>query len=419
MKSYLNTYINNFRGFSREVWVLTLVTYINRAGAMVMPFMTKYLHDSFSFNLKEIGWILACIGCGSLFGSWLGGKFTDKIGFYTVMLVSLFLTGFGIIAILFLYDFVEICIGLFVITTFADMYKPAMYVAVSNFTTKENRTRALSIIRLAVNLGIVSGPILAGLLIQKNDYDYLFWIDGITCVIAISAFMLLIDERKFYKARKKIQRKNKVLTVNKETAAIDKNFVIFLLGSFLTAFLFFQLFTTIPLYNTQKLRLNQLEIGLLLSLNGLIIFILEMPLIGYLERKLFESTKIILLGSVFMASGFCCLAMSKSIVVLVLSIVLITIGQILSFSFSNAFAFSRAIKGQEGKYMALYAMSFSAAQIMSPSVGLTVCDNYSYLSNWCLMSAIGLIGITLYYKLDKNIKFESATNDFNKLAVTS
>jgi MFS family permease len=418
MKSYLNTYINNFRGFSREVWVLTLVTYINRAGAMVMPFMTKYLHDSFSFSLKEIGWILACIGCGSLFGSWLGGKFTDKIGFYTVMLVSLFLTGFGIIAILFLYDFVEICIGLFVITTFADMYKPAMYVAVSNFTTNENRTRALSLIRLAVNLGIVSGPILAGMLIRKNDYDYLFWIDGITCVIAISAFMLLIDERKFYKARKKIQRKNKVLTVNKETIAVDKNFVIFLLGSFLTAFLFFQLFTTIPLYNTQKLRLNQLEIGLLLSLNGLIIFILEMPLIGYLERKLFESTKIILLGSVFMASGFCCLAMSNSIVVLVLSIVLITIGQILSFSFSNTFAFSRAIKGQEGKYMALYAMSFSAAQIISPSVGLTVC-NYSYLSNWCLMSAIGLIGITLYYQLDKNIKFEAVTNDLNKLAVTT
>lgn len=416
MKSYLNTYINNFRGFSREVWVLTLVTYINRAGAMVMPFMTKYLHDSFSFSFKEIGWILACIGCGSLFGSWLGGKFTDKIGFYTVMLVSLFLTGFGIIAILFLYDFIEICIGLFVITTCADMYKPAMYVAVSNFTNQQNRTRALSLIRLSVNLGIVSGPILAGLLIQKNDYDYLFWIDGITCVIAISAFMLLIDERKFYKARKKIQRKNSLLTVNKDTVANDKNFVLFLLGSFFTAFLFFQLFTTIPLYNTQKLKLSQLEIGLLLSLNGFIIFILEMPLIGYLERKLFESTKIILLGSAFMASGFCCLAMSTSIVVLVLSIVLITVGQILSFSFSNTFAFSRAIKGQEGKYMALYAMSFSAAQIMSPAVGLTVCD-YSYLSNWCLMSAIGLIGVSLYYKLDKNIKFESVT-DLNKAPVT-
>ena len=74
MKSYFNTYLNNFKGFSREIWVLTLITYINRAGAMVMPFMTKYLHESFAFNLREIGWMMACIGFGSLFGTWSGGR---------------------------------------------------------------------------------------------------------------------------------------------------------------------------------------------------------------------------------------------------------------------------------------------------------------------------------------------------------
>jgi MFS family permease len=407
MKSYLNTYMNNFRDFPKEIWVLTLITYINRAGAMVMPFMTKYLHESFSFSFKEVGWMMAFIGFGSLFGSWLGGKFTDKIGFYTVMLVSLFLTGFGIIALMFLYDFIEICIGLFIITAIADMYKPAMYVAVSNFTKKKNRTRALTLIRLAVNLGIVSGPVIAGILIKKNNYDSLFWINGIACIIAISTFMLLIDESKL----KKIGTKKKAIMSNIKVVGYDKNFMIFLMGSFLTALLFFQLFTTIPLYNTQKLNLNGLEIGLLLSLNGFIIFLFEMPLIASLERKGVEATKIILLGSVFMASGFFCLVLSKSIFVLIISIILITLGQILLFSFSNTFAFSRAIKGHEGRYMAMYTMSFSAAQIVSPKIGLTVIDNFSYISNWTLMGAIGLVGIFIYYKLDKNIKIESMAND--------
>src|SRR6218665_3258903 len=99
MKSYLNSYFDNFKGFSREVWVLTMITYINRTGAMVMPFLTKYLNENFFFSLYEIGWMLACIGLGSLVGSWVGGKLTDKIGFYTIMLSSLFLTGFGIIAL--------------------------------------------------------------------------------------------------------------------------------------------------------------------------------------------------------------------------------------------------------------------------------------------------------------------------------
>ncbi|HKX87415.1 MAG TPA: MFS transporter [Flavobacterium sp.] len=407
MKSYLNSYFDNFKGFSREVWVLTLITYINRTGAMVMPFLSKYLSENFYFNNTEIGWMLVCIGAGSLAGSWLSGKLTDKIGFYTIMLSSLFLTGFGIIALMFLYDFIELCIGLFIITAIADMYKPAMYVAVSHFTNEASRTKALTLIRLAVNLGIVSGPMIAGLLIRKNNYDMLFWIDGLTCVIAISTFMLLIDESKIYKARKKVLRKKKEKEIIKNSNVQDSNFILFLFASFITAFLFFQLFTTIPMYNTQKLNLSEFQIGMLLSLNGLLIFLFEMPLIDYLEKKKYVATKIILVGSVFMTTGFFCLLISKSIGIIALSISFITLGQILLFSFSNTFAFTRAMSGHEGKYMALYTMSFSAAQITSPKIGLTVIDSFSYFSNWLLMGVVGLIGISLYYLLDKKVKMET------------
>jgi predicted MFS family arabinose efflux permease len=411
MKSYFNTYFDNFKGFSREIWVLTLITYINRAGAMVMLFLPKYLHESMFFSLTEIGWMLVCIGIGALVGAWIGGKLTDRLGFYTVMLSSLFLTGFGIISLMFLYDFAEICIGLFLVTVIADMYKPAMYVAVSNFTNKENRTRALTLVRLAVNLGIVSGPVIAGLIIQKDNYDMLFWIDGLTCVFAISIFMLLIDESKIYTARKKILRNKKIKGIANRNLTQDKNFIIFLFASFSTAILFFQLFTTIPMYNSEKLKLSELSIGLLLALNGLLIFLFEMPLIGFLEKKNFETTKIILQGSVFMTLGFFFLLFSKSIFILVISIFFITLGQILLFSFSNTFAFARAVNGQEGKYMAFYAMSFSAAQILSPKVGFSIIESFSYFSNWLLMATIGLIGIFLYYKLDKNIKFENMSKD--------
>ena len=409
MKNFFTNYINNFRGFSKEVWVLTLITYINRAGAMVMLFLTKYLHENFFFTLTEIGWMLVCIGAGALFGTWLGGRLTDRVGFYTIMLASLFLTGFGIISLMFLYDFIEICVGLFIVTAIADMYKPAMYVAVSNFTTQANRTRALTLVRLAVNLGIVSGPIIAGLIIQKDNYDMLFWIDGLTCIIAITVFMLLIDESKIYKARKIIEREKIKNGLIKNSILPDKNFIIFWFASFLTAFLFFQLFTTIPLYNSDKLKLTELQIGLLLAFNGLLIFLFEMPLISFLEKRKLEATKIILLGSVFMTSGFLFLLFSNLVIILVISILFITIGQILLFSFSNTFAFARAVRGQEGKYMAFYAMSFSAAQILSPKIGFSIIENFSYFSNWLLMSVFGAVGILLYYQLDKNIRLENLT----------
>jgi hypothetical protein len=44
-------YINNYRGFTREIWILTLI--INRAGTMVLPFLSKYLKED--LNLSYAG----------------------------------------------------------------------------------------------------------------------------------------------------------------------------------------------------------------------------------------------------------------------------------------------------------------------------------------------------------------------------
>lgn len=406
MKTYINTYINNFRGFSKEIWILALITFINRAGAMVMPFLAKYLHEYLSFSFEDVGWMMACIGLGSLTGTWIGGKLTDRVGFYTIMLLSLLLVGFGFISLMFLYDFAEICIGLFVISAIADMYKPAMYVAVGSFSTKENQTRSLTLIRLAVNLGLVSGPVLGGIIVAAGNYEYLFWADGLTCVIAIVIFMLLIDERKITHSQ--------ILKVEEAKVSFgvfkDSNYIVFLFASFVTAFLFFQLFTTIPVYNTTKFHLNEVEIGLILSLNGLLIFLLEMPCVSYLEKRKIEPSRVILFGSFFMVSGFFCLLIANWIAVLLLSIVLITIGEILIFSFSNTFALSRAKKGFRGRYMAMYTMSFSLAQILSPKIGFAVIGKYSFMTNWILMCVIGILGIFLYFSLNKKINIEKSAS---------
>ena len=93
MKSLYVNYINTFKGLSTEVWWLALITLINRAGTMVIPFLSLYLTEDLEFTLKDVGWIMTAFGLGSVVGSWLGGKLTDKIGYYKVMVRSLLLTG--------------------------------------------------------------------------------------------------------------------------------------------------------------------------------------------------------------------------------------------------------------------------------------------------------------------------------------
>ncbi|MFE3849220.1 MFS transporter [Flavobacterium sp. LB3P45] len=395
-------YINNFRGFTREVWILTLITFINRAGTMVLPFLSKYLKEDLQFSYAQVGWIMVAFGFGSMLGSWLGGKLSDKIGFYKIMVFSLFTSGILLFLVQYIRTFWGLCIGMFVIMTVADMFRPAMFVSLGTYAKPENRTRALTLVRLAVNLGFTAGPALGGLIIMNLGYSGLFWVDGSSCIVSILIFALLVKERK---------KPVDLNTINSETeipASVfkDKIFWIFLFVCFATAMLFFQLFTTLPLYHNEKFGLTEFQSGLLLSLNGLLIFFLEMPIVSFSQRKGIKKLKIILWGCVLMSISFYLLLINTWAGILVISIIIITFGEMFIFPFSNSFALSRAPKGHEGRYMALFTMSFSLAHIASSKTGLELIGHFGYQTNWFFMGTLGLLSVLGCIWLQKLVQIE-------------
>ena len=389
LKSSFQKYINNFKGFSREIWILTLITFINRAGTMVLPFLTKYLKEDLGFDYGQVGWIMVCFGLGSMLGSWLGGKLADKIGFYKIMVFSLFTSGLMFFGIEHVTSFYGLCVGMFLIMTIADMFRPAMFVSLGVYAKPENRTRALTLVRLAVNLGFAAGPALGGIIIMGMGYQGLFYVDGSSCIIAILIFALLVKEKK------KVAISSHVKIVESAVVSVfkDKIFWIFLFVCFITSMLFFQLFTTLPLYHHEKFGLTEFQTGLLMTLNGLLIFFLEMPIVSILERKNTLKLQIILWGSVCMTLSLFVLLFDIWAGVLVVSVILMSFGEMFIFPFSNSFALSRAPTGHEGRYMALFTMSFSLAHIASSKVGLGIISVYGYEINWLFMGTLGIISI--------------------------
>lgn len=389
IKTAFQRYINNFKGFRREVWILAIITFINRAGTMVLPFLSKYLKEDLNFSYSEVGWIMVCFGLGSMLGSWLGGKLTDKIGFYKIMIFSLFTSGLAFFALQFITSFWGLCLGMFMIMSIADMFRPAMFVSLTAYAKPENRTRALTLVRLAVNLGFAAGPALGGLIIMSIGYQGLFWADGATCITAIVIFALLVKEKK-----KPIDDNQSQLDKVAVTSVFkDKIFWIFLFVCFVTAMIFFQIFTTLPLYHHEQYGLTEFQTGLIMTLNGLIIFFLEMPIVTIFERKQINKLQIILWGSLLMALSFFVLLVNIWAGVLIVSILFITFGEMFIFPFSNSFAMSRAPKGHEGRYMALFTMSFSLAHIASSKTGMEIISHFGYQTNWLFMGLMGMLSV--------------------------
>ncbi len=54
-------YIGSFHGLSREIWILALITFVNRAGSMVVPFLSLYLTKDMGLSLEQVGWIMSSL----------------------------------------------------------------------------------------------------------------------------------------------------------------------------------------------------------------------------------------------------------------------------------------------------------------------------------------------------------------------
>jgi predicted MFS family arabinose efflux permease len=384
-----------YQGFSREVWFMALTMLVNRAGAMVIPFLSLYLTNYLGFSLSEVGWILSFYGFGSLAGVFIGGKLADQIGYYKVMYVSLMATGIVFFILQFLTNFYALCAGIFVLTIVADAFRPAVWVALNDYSRPENRTRSVTLIRLAINLGFSLGPAMGGLLIMYLSYRSLFWIDGITCIIASVIIIVFLRQKSV------VKKSEDQHAAPKLSPYLDRQYLIFWVAMFLIGFAFMQVFSTLPLYYSKVLGMEEGSIGLLLAMNGMLIFVLEMPLVHALEKSKLENLKIVIAGTFFLLLSFLVLNIGSWAGLAVLGMVFLTFGEMLGFPFSNSYALDRSRMGNQGAYMAMYSMSFSAAHILGPNIGMQFSEKFGFESTWYLMGAVCLVTCLILLGLQK------------------
>jgi predicted MFS family arabinose efflux permease len=349
------------------------------------------------FTYSEVGWIMVFFGVGSMLGSWLGGKLSDKIGFYKIMIFSLLVSGFMFFGLQYITSFVGLCFGMFLIMVVSDMFRPAMFVSLGAYAKPENRTRALTLVRLAINLGFAAGPAFGGLIIMGMGYKGLFWVDGATCIIAILIFWFLVKEKKKSSFTDK-EHPGEILT---HSVFADKIFWTFLFVCVVTGVLFFQLFTTIPLYHREQFNLTEFQTGLLLTLNGVLVFFLEMPIVSYVERNNLNKLKLVAFGCLFMGISMFLLLFNTWAGIFIIMMFFMTFGEMFVFPFANSFAISRAPKGHEGRYMAIFTMSYSLAHILSAKTGMEIISHFGYQANWFFMGMLGISGVLCCFWLMK------------------
>ncbi|AQX10636.1 MFS transporter [Elizabethkingia ursingii] len=377
--------------------MLSIVMLINRSGSMVLPFLGVYMTDQLEFSIKESGIVLSFYGVGSVIGSWLGGYFTDKFGEYRVQSTSLFLSA-PLFLLIPIFTSVEgMALIILLQSIISETFRPANSVAITKYARPENLTRAFSLNRMAINLGFSIGPALGGIL-SSFSYELLFITN------AVGAIMAGIFYVRFFRKRHKIyQKRNKEKKITNE--AIQKElspykdfpFLVYCLLCAIFSVCFFQFFNTIPIFYKEVAHLDQKSIGYILGYSGFIIVVLEMLVVNFADKYL-TIAKTLLYGILMCSVAYAMLAINHHISLILLSISILSVGEILVLPFMSTITALRSGKTNQGAYMGLNGMTFSISFIITPLLGTSVASDLGFNTLWIGSGVVlALAAIGMYF----------------------
>jgi len=391
----ISLYTNAYSGLSRPTWLLSLVMLVNRSGTMVIPFMTIYLtQPSMGYSIGQAGLVMGIFGLGAICGGFLGGRITDRVGFYRVQLFTL--TGGGLLFMLLgqVKSYPFICLCTFLLSLVNEAFRPANSTAIAHYTKEENRTRSYSLNRLAVNLGWAVGGAIGGILASIN-YHLLFWVDGATNIMAALLLRYFLSEA----AAQLPVHKSTLRETPGGSPYRDRIYLAFIGCTILFANCFFQIFTILPVYYKKILHMPEYMIGLLMTMNGLIITLFEMVLVFKLEGKK-DNLFYIFNGVLLVALSFLLLnVIPLSIFSAFICMLLVTLGEITSIPFMNSFWLGRTAMNNRGQYAGLYTIAWSVAQALGPLGGSQVAEHASFRTLWWIVAGISILAALGFRRL--------------------
>jgi MFS family permease len=382
-RSILTAYREAFAGLNRSVWLLAFATLVNRSGTMVMPFLVLYLTRMRGFETTDAGLAIGLYGAGGVLGSYLGGWLCDRVAPRWVIAGSLALTGVGFIILGRLTTHPAIFITMVLLGLVGEGFRPATSTALAAAAPPELRTRAFALNRLAINIGMSLGPSLGGFLAMRS-YDWLFLVDGATCLLA-AAFLVVA----FHGGTATAAATQEENAAPSRSPWTDGPFLAMMGLFFLLALVTFQMASTFALTLRDLYGFQEGQIGLVMAVNTVLIVAFEMILVHRVGAL--NPVRLVGLGGFLFGLGFAMLPFGSTFGYAVCAATVWTVGEMLSFPLSAGVIANRAGDANRGVYMGLFTISFEGAWIFSPLLGTWIYQTWGPRTLWLGCGAVGLV----------------------------
>jgi MFS family permease len=347
------------RRLPRAAWILFFGTFLNKFGAFVVPFLTLYLTRQ-GYSLADAGMAIAAYGMGNFAACILGGYLADRIGRRKTIVLSMF-SGAAAMLALSQAQGLPMIIALAALAGLTgELYRPASSALLADLVPPGQRVTAYSAYRMAFNAGWAFGPATAGLL-ATHGYFWLFVGDALTSflfgIVALLALPRGVHSREgdcgWIEALRVFRR--------------DRPFHQVLLAGFAIALVLFQMASTFGLQVTH-LGFSAAVYGMIISLNGLLVVLFELPLTTITRR--FAPRRVMAVGYLLSGIGFFSILFARTVPALVGCVLVFTLGEMIAMPVAGAYIADLAPASMRGRYMGVNGLTWALALTFGPAIGM-------------------------------------------------
>lgn len=399
----MNTLLENakktFNDYPRAFWTYNVIVFIDLLGGfMLYPFFALYLTQKYDINMATVGILFAIFSITGFVGSALGGALTDRMGRKGVIIGSLILSSISALGMGFAPTigwFVAVTV---VVGTMSSIGGPAREAVVADLLPEDKRAEGYGINRVVFNLAVIIAPPIAGLLIA-NSYLTLFIVDAVISVVAAAVVLIALPETKPAAHPDAVPETMKQSFSGYKEVFKNTPFILFIGVTILMTLVYMNMNSTLGVFLRDYRGIPEIGFGTLLSINALIVVVLQFWVTRRLER--FKPLAMMAVGSFLYAIGFVMYGFVEGMALFITAMVIITIGEMVVSPFQQALVASFAPEKMRGRYMAVSGMTWGIAFTVGPYFAGLILDSPNPNTLWYVTGFIGILATIGFTALNK------------------
>ncbi len=394
--------MNLLRKYDRRIWIIFCARMIAAFGfSVAMPYISLYFHIELGVPMKIVGTILMISAAtGALAQIW-GGEISDHLGRRSLMIYSMLVRGIAFLLVAFFVyiksHFLVVAFFLILNSIIGSLFMPASNAMIADVSDQKIRIEAYGLIRIGANAGWAIGPAIGGFLATLS-YASLFIITSITCFASALIIHFFTNESLARDHREEPGLRD-IFSIIK-----DHSFMKLCLFATLIHIVMGQLVSPLSVYVVERVGISKIEMGYLFSLNGLLVVALQYPMTKLLKQRLL--VRFLVIGSLVYGLGYFTVGIDRSLLTLMLSIVIVTFGEMIVSPSSTALASYLAPENRKGRYLGFFGLTEHLGWSLGPFVGGILLDLFPgrSLFIWAVIALISIISASGFANLKSSIK---------------